>query len=449
MPKMSKQKKSIRTYALSLGCAKNRVDTERMLAVLGEFYQPVQAPEEAEVVLVNTCAFIQPAVEESVQQILALAQDIQGLNPRPLLVVTGCLPARYGAELETELSEVDLWLGFFEQGNLLHNLRRMLGRQGLEHPGREYAASAPGPGRVLSTPPGYAYLKLSEGCHRNCSFCLIPSLRGPLASRPKQEILQEAELILGQGVSELCLVAQDLTAYGKDLALASGLQDLLSSLAGLSGLHWLRLLYLYPTGLGRDFLLFLRSLSPPVLPYFDLPLQHVQPHLLRSMGRPFSRDPRQVLDLIREIFPGASLRTSLIVGFPGETEADFLQLKDFVQEIGFDHLGVFTFYPENGVKAADLPGQVPEKEKQARKEELLRLQRGISRSKLSQQIGQELQIMVDAPHQDWPTLFQGRAWFQAPEADGITYVSGHSLKPGQLVQAQVVESKDYDLVALA
>ncbi|MGM0425580.1 MAG: 30S ribosomal protein S12 methylthiotransferase RimO [Thermodesulfobacteriota bacterium] len=446
---MSKQKTSIRTYALSLGCAKNRVDTERMLAVLGEFYQPVQALEEAEVLLVNTCAFIQPAVEESVQQILALAQDIQGLNPRPLLVVTGCLPARYGAELETELPEVDLWLGFFEQGNLLHYLRRLLGRQGLEHPGKEYTASAPGLGRVLSTPPGYAYLKLSEGCHRKCSFCLIPSIRGPLASRPKQEILQEAELILGQeGVSELCLVAQDLTAYGKDLGLASGLQDLLSSLAGLSGLHWLRLLYLYPTGLGRDFLLFLRCLSPPVLPYFDLPLQHVQPHLLRRMGRPFSRDPRQVLDLIREAFPEASLRTSLIVGFPGETEADFLQLKDFVQEIGFDHLGVFTFYPENGVKAAELPGQVPEKEKQARKEELLRLQREISRSKLAQQIGQELQIMVDAPHQDWPTLFQGRAWFQAPEADGITYVSGHSLTPGQLIQAQVVESKDYDLVAL-
>jgi tRNA-2-methylthio-N6-dimethylallyladenosine synthase/ribosomal protein S12 methylthiotransferase len=446
---MHKQETRIKTYTLSLGCAKNRVDTESMLAGLGELYQPVDHPQEAEVLLVNTCAFIQPAVEESVEQILSLAQDTQDLDPRPLLVVTGCLPARYGKELEKELPEVDLWLGFAEQGSWLQRLCGLLPKQALDEVQDQAGASSCQPGRVLSTPPGYAYLKLSEGCHRKCSFCLIPSLRGSLVSRPQADLLQEAELILAQGVSELCLVAQDLTAYGRDLGQSQGLQDLLGSLTAFSNLHWLRLLYLYPTGLSRDFLFLLRSLSPPFLPYFDLPLQHVQPHLLRKMGRPFTRDPREVLEMIKEVFPEASLRTSLIVGFPGETEADFLQLKDFVQEACFDHLGVFAFYPENGVQAAELSGQVSEQEKQARKQELLRLQRQISRSKLSAQVGQELQVMVDAPHQEWPTLYQGRAWFQAPEADGITYVSGYGLQPGQLVQAQIVESKDYDLVALA
>ncbi|MFP4587579.1 MAG: 30S ribosomal protein S12 methylthiotransferase RimO [Desulfohalobiaceae bacterium] len=445
---MSKATQDMKTYALSLGCPKNRVDTERMLAVLGKAYQPVQSVQQAQVVLVNTCAFIQSAVEESVQQILSLFQDMEGLNPRPLLVVTGCLPARYGSELEKELPEVDLWLGLFEQEHWLHKLRGLMQERGLREPGLENHVCAPELGRVLSTPQGYAYLKLSEGCHRKCSFCLIPSLRGPLVSRPQRDILQEAGLILGQGVSELCLVAQDLTAYGRDLREDFALWDLLSGLAVLPGLRWLRLLYLYPTGLSRDFLLFLRSLAPPVLPYFDLPLQHVQPHLLRRMGRPFSRDPKQILELIKGVFPEASLRTSLIVGFPGESEADFLRLKDFIQEAGFDHLGVFTFYPEHGVQAAELPDQIPEEEKQTRKNELLRVQREISRNRLARHVGQELQIMVDTPHQEWPTLYQGRAWFQAPEADGITYVSGYSLRPGQLVQAQVVESKDYDLVAL-
>ncbi|MFP4671452.1 MAG: 30S ribosomal protein S12 methylthiotransferase RimO [Desulfohalobiaceae bacterium] len=446
---MTCQEKSIKTYALSLGCAKNRVDTECMLAGLGNLYQPVQEPAQAELILVNTCAFIQPAVEESVQQILSLAQDIQDQSPRPILAVTGCLLARYGAELQAELPEVDLWLGLAEQATWMHSLQGLLLQRGLAEPESQAKDLSAGQGRVLSTPPGYAYLKLSEGCHRKCSFCLIPSLRGPLVSRPQGEIQQEAELILGQGVRELCLVAQDLTAYGRDLGNDFALRDLLSGLSALSGLHWLRLLYLYPTGLSRDFLLFLCSLAPPVLPYFDLPLQHVQPHLLRRMGRPFSREPQQILELIKEVFPGASLRTSLIVGFPGESEADFLRLKDFVQEASFDHLGVFTFYPEQGVQAARLPEQIPEEEKQARKQELLRLQREISGNKLNSQVGRELQVMIDAPHPEWPTLYQGRAWFQAPEADGITYISGHNLIPGQIVQAQVVESKDYDLVALA
>lgn len=454
---MGMQDLRIKTYAVSLGCAKNRVDTEKMLATLGRYYLPVKAAEEAQLVLVNTCAFIEPAVEESIQQILVLAQELEKVKPRPLLVVTGCLPARYGTEIKKEMPEVDLWLGFEEQANWLDSLQSRLNifenQRSSPDPGFEQDSSAAGCqtglGRVLSTPPGYAYLKISEGCHRKCSFCLIPKIRGPMASRPGREILQEARLILDQSVRELCLVAQDLTAYGRDLKQGMDLQRLLSGLCELQGLQWLRLLYLYPAGLNKRLLAFLRKLSPPLLPYFDIPLQHADPEILSNMGRPFAKDPQNVLNLVREWFPGASLRTSLIVGFPGETAACFDRLLDFVQRAQFDHLGVFAFSPEQGVQAASFDRQVPEAEKQRRKKELLALQQEISRNKLAAMNGQQVQVMIDAAQGEWPTLYQGRTWFQAPEADGITYVSGQDIQPGQIVQAQVVESKIYDLVALA
>ena len=443
----------IAVYTVSLGCPKNLVDTEKMLGLLGEVYTPAQSLEEADLVLINTCSFIQPAVEESVQTILDIAYDINTLEPGPPLVVTGCLPARYGAELVRELPEVDLWLDFSEQPDWLAKLSRLLQDRseqarlstGLDRAGQEALEK----GRIQSTPAGTAYLKISEGCRHQCSFCLIPSIRGRLRSFPRQQLRREASLLVRSGVRELCLVAQDVTAYGLDHGGRSELQGLLTDLAGLDSLDWLRLMYLYPSGVTSQLLQFLKDLGPPFLPYFDVPLQHAHPDILKRMGRPFAGNPWKTVELIRSFFPEASLRTSLIVGYPGETEAHFRRLKEFVSQVGFDHLGVFGFCPEEGTAAAAMPDQVDEELINRRRDEIMALQAEISRESLAGCRGRELDVLVERPDPEWPTLYQGRSWFQAPEIDGITYVSGYDLKPGDMVRTRIDDSTDHDLSGLA
>jgi tRNA-2-methylthio-N6-dimethylallyladenosine synthase/ribosomal protein S12 methylthiotransferase len=427
---------AIKAHAVSLGCPKNRVDTERVLARIGA--EPVDEPQQAELVLVNTCGFIRPAVEESVDTVLDLAAEIRDLEPRPLLAVAGCMVERYGVELQRAMPEADLWLPFSE---IELWPRRILDAMGAETSVAE--------GRLLSTGPSYAYLKVHEGCSRACAFCAIPSIRGPERSRPADELTAEARTLLGQGVRELVLVAQDLTAYGRDLGDKHGLPGLLRNLARLDGLARLRLLYLYPSGLDEALFEAMEELAPTVTPYFDLPLQHAHPDILKSMGRPFSRDPGAVVERIRGRFPRAALRTSLIVGYPGETEEHFRVLRDFVAEVRFDHLGVFPFSAEEGTRAASLPGQPSEAVKRGRRDEIMELQAGISEEKLAERIGTREIVLVDAPQGEWPGLHLGRCWFQAPEIDGVTYVSGEGVTPGALVEAEIVESMTYDLAALA
>lgn len=428
---------NIRVHTISLGCPKNRVDTEWMLGGLGPGLVHAPEPENAEVILINTCAFIEPAVDESLQVILNTAERIADKKPKPFLVVTGCLVNRYGSELSRELPEVDLFLDIARQKDLSRRVREFLGR------------GAPAPfSRLLTTAPGFAYLKIAEGCDNRCRFCTIPSIRGPLVSRPEQKILEEARRCLDQGRSELILVAQDVTAYGRDRG-AGALPALMEKLAGLSGLQWLRLMYLYPAGLSRELLSFLADLGTPFIPYFDIPLQHAHPQILASMGRPFQRDPREVIERIRHFFPQAALRTTFIVGYPGETKAHFQALEDFVRETRFHHLGVFPYYPEDGSAAAKLPDQVSEAVKNRRRDTVMGIQAEISAEILLEQEGRELEILVDRPHEEWPGLFEGRTWFQAPEVDGITYVSGEGVTAGRMVRAVVEEAKTYDLVALA
>jgi tRNA-2-methylthio-N6-dimethylallyladenosine synthase/ribosomal protein S12 methylthiotransferase len=441
---MSSSREPIRIHAVSLGCAKNLVDTETMLGGLAERASLVQAPQEADVVLVNTCAFIRPAVEESLETILGLARDTAEMVERPLLVVAGCLPARYGKrELAAEVPEVDLWLDFGEQADLPRRLQRMLRRDDPEESG----CSAP-PRRMLTTGPGYAYLKISEGCRHQCNFCTIPSIRGPQRSRPVEELEREARTLLGSGVRELCVVAQDSTAYGRDLGKEQGLRELLRVLAGLDGLDWLRLLYCYPAGVTEELLDFLRHLGPPLLPYFDIPLQHAHPDILAAMGRPFAGDPRRITDRVRRHFPEASLRTSIIVGFPGETEAHFRTLLRFVREVRFDHLGVFEYHPEEGTRAAAMDSQVAPRLKRERRDILLQEQAGISEAKLQELVGRDENVLVERPDPEWPTLYQGRSWFQAPESDGMTYVSGERMRAGEMVRARIQDGGVYDLTAL-
>lgn len=436
-------RRPIKIHTVSLGCPKNRVDAETVLGAVPGGVTPVSDPALADLVLINTCSFIQPAVKESVRVILDTAEAIRGLSPRPKLAVTGCLPARYGEELRAELPEVDVWGVPAELAEL---------------PGRLFSAVRPGMadlrgaaagGRLVSTPPGFAYLKVAEGCNHACAYCTIPSIRGRLVSRPVAEAAAEAAGIVSGGVRELVLVAQDLTAYGRDLAAGQGLADLVAALAPLPGLAWLRLMYLYPSGMTDELLDFLADVGPPLLPYFDIPFQHVHPDVLRAMGRPRSDAPEAVLDRVRRRFPDAAIRTTFITGFPGETPRRFQALLDFVERQRLHHVGVFPFSPEEGTRAVGLPGRVSGAEAARRRDALMELQAGISSAVLAGYVGRSLPVMVDAPHPEWPGLHVGRTWFQAPEVDGSTYVSGPGVAPGRLVSAEIVESKDYDLVALA
>lgn len=442
--------KSLKVHTISLGCPKNRVDTEYLLGAIPGGVQAVDAPQEAEAVLINTCGFIAPAVEESVAAILEAAGALEEIaaEERPLLVVAGCLVARYGEELAKEMPEVGLWLRPGE----IAPWRTLLEKRFFRNDKEEGAM------RLLSTPPGYAYLKIGEGCDHACRYCTIPKLRGRLCSGDDAQLESEARSLLARGVKELILVAQDLTAHGLDRGDPNGLMKLLERLLPLDGLDWLRLMYMYPAGLTDTLLQFLKQAGPPFVPYFDIPFQHAHPAVLERMGRPGQGarsgkgpmvPPESVVERVRGVFPDAVLRTSLIVGYPGETEEEFATLLRFVEKQRLQHVGVFAFHAEEGTVAAKLPEQLPESVKEERRYTLMELQREISAELLEDNVGERMQVLVDAPHDEWPGLHMGRVWSQAPEADGVTWVSGEGVTPGAMVQAEIVEAQEYDLVALA
>ena len=435
--------KALPVWSLSLGCPKNRVDSERLLGSLGLPVKSVAQMGRARLVFINTCGFIAPAVRESVRAVLDAVNRLARCKNKPLLAVAGCMVGRYGAEeLARELPEVDLWLPTRELADWPAMLARALDLPRLPD-------GAGSDGRLLSTGPSYAWLKIGEGCRHNCAFCTIPSIRGGLRSEPVPGLLAEARGLLEQGVRELGLVAQDVTAWGGDLGEKKSLPHLLEGLLGLDGLAWLRLLYLYPSGVTPELLRFMRESGGPLLPYLDIPLQHAHPEVLARMGRPFAGDPRRVLDRVRDALPEAAVRTTFIVGYPGESEAHFDSLCRFVEESRFQNLGVFAYQAEEGTKAAELPDQVPEEIRERRRAMLMEIQAGISESLLAERVGQRLPVLVDAPHPEWPGLHSGRVWFQAPEVDGMTYVSGPGVAPGALVECDIVENTEYDLTALA
>lgn len=426
----------LKIYTISLGCPKNRVDTERTLGSLGKSLA-VDSPEQADLVFINTCGFIAPAIEESVRIIvenIASLGEMQG--KKPLLVVAGCLVGRFGKKtLLPDLPEVDLLLDVEELEFWGEKIRHKLNIE------------AVGQSRLLST-PSYAWLKISDGCRHACSFCTIPQIRGKLKSTPQDMLVKEAKDLLQAGVKELVMVAQDLTAYGSDLGNKKALPELLEKLLPLNGLERLRLMYLYPAGLTTELLTFLKSCGAPLLPYFDVPLQHAAAGVLSRMGRPFANNPYRVVDAIREVFPEAALRTSLIVGFPGESPQDFDELCTFVSKTRFHHLGVFAYQAEDGTVAATLPEQIADEEKEYRRATLMQIQAEISEEILEQNLGKQLDILVDSESDEWAGLHIGRAWFQAPESDGVTYISGKNVRVGAMVQADIVETTTYDLVAL-
>ncbi len=423
----------MKIYIVSLGCPKNRVDTEKLLACLvSKGAKIVLDPREANILIVNTCAFIKEAVEESIDVILELADE---KLPHQKLVVCGCLVSRYGKELISELPEVDLFLGIepFRQPELFY--KKVKERLFLSLHGQETTQ------RILTESPFYAYLKISEGCSHVCSFCVIPRLRGPLRSTPKDLILEEARELLAQGVQELILVAQDVSAYGLDHG-KRALPMLIKELANLADLKWLRLLYLHPRGV-TDELIETVAENPKICPYFDIPIQHASPRILKAMRRFY--DPENILKLIqkiRNLLPFSGIRTAIMVGFPGETDKDFEILIEFLKEAQFDHLGAFIFSPEEGTPAAKLPDQIPEDIKFERFDHLMKLQQKISHKRLLMRVGKEVEVLIEGFDEKGRPY--GHTVFQAPEIDGITIIED-MIEPGRIVKVFLKEATHYDL----
>ncbi len=435
--------KKLRVYTISLGCPKNRVDTEHVLGSLNIPLETTPHMGRAHMVFVNTCGFILPAIEESVRTLLEIITHLSGLKKRPLLVVAGCLVGRFGAEdLSKDLPEVDLWLPNATLEAWPYEVAKALGL------GDEGVRL----GRLLSTPKSYAWLKVSDGCRHACSFCTIPFIRGKHRSVPAKTLVEEAQIVLDQGVKELVLVAQDVGSWGEDLGKGSEntLRALVEQLLPLKGLEWLRLMYLYPSSMTDNMLSFMKEACADgvLLPYFDIPMQHAHEDVLQRMGRPFAKDPRKVVDKVRSYVPHAALRTTFIVGFPGEEDAHFATLRDFIRDVRLHHVGVFSYAAEEGTKAATMPHQVDEAVKEERRDILMALQSEISAEILEQEVGKDQAVLVDSVHEEWPGLHVGRVWFQAPEVDGSTYISGPGVQVGAKVMANIVESAEYDLTAL-
>ena len=435
-------------YMVSLGCSKNLVDSEVMLGLLEkDGYQVTERPEDANLLLVNTCGFIGSAVQEAIDEILKLA-SYKKTDPGKRLVVTGCLVQRYGAELEKELPEVNLFIGTNGFHNIVDRIHGKKSPLPLAHSLEQtpYLMDSSIP-RKVSTPPHRAYIKITEGCINRCSYCLIPDIRGKLRSRTIADLIIEARRLDSEGVKELTLVAQDLLAYGLDLGEKTTLLDLLRRLLAETDIPWIRLLYLHPARVKKD-ILQLMAANSRLLPYMDIPLQHVSDRILRSMNRPYTKKSMiQLLETIRTILPQAVLRTTMMVGFPGETEDDIAEMAAFLQAHHFDHLGVFAYANEEGCRAAGLAGQIDEKVKEARLQKIMELQADISFAALQKYVGSTEQVLVEGFSKETDLLLEGRTRFQAPdEIDGCVYITRGNAEPGTLIDVIITEAHTYDLV---
>ncbi len=476
---------------VSLGCPKNLVDSEVMLGLAEQAgHQITPDARDADVLVVNTCAFIDRAKQESIDTILELAELKKQRDGRRL-VVTGCLAERYRAELEKEIPEIDAVLGTGEVPRILAVLGEGIGSAkghpsaaaalgtppaephnrdlsqpiafytrdshgeptggslqfGVDLPTYIYDADTP---RRLATPGHYAYVKIAEGCDYKCAFCIIPKMRGHYRSRTAESIVREARALVARGVKELLLISQDTTFYGIDRRERGALGRLLRQLNAVEGLEWIRLLYLYPTTISDDVIDAMAECQK-VCRYIDLPLQHVSDSVLRRMLRPGTRASYEtLLARIRKRMPGVSLRTTLIVGFPGETDRDFDELMDFVAKIGFDHLGVFTYSHEEGTTAFGLEDDVPARTKQRRQSRLMACQKRMVAKRQRARVGERTRLLVDGPSPDHELVLRGRLEGQAPEIDPLVYLTDCDLQTvaaGDFLEVEIVGAKGYDLIA--
>ena len=434
-------------FSVSLGCPKNLVDTEIMLGSLTRAgWAVIGEPADADLLLVNTCGFIEPACKEAVDTILDLAR-LKADRPEVRLVVAGCLVQRYGPELIQDLPEVDLFIGVNDFPALVDLLARPQAEAAapLVHQAPPYAYAGV-EARYPATPRHLAYLKIAEGCGHGCTFCLIPRIRGKLRSRPLDTLVQEAENLAAAGVKELILVAQDTTAYGRDQAGHPGIATLLREVAAIDGLRWIRLLYAHPARITPE-LLAVMAANPRILPYLDIPIQHGHDEVLRRMGRGYGR--RDILDAVRRIresLPGATLRTTVMAGFPGETEAHFQALADLIAEIGFDHLGVFLYSPEAGAPAASFRPQVPRREARRRARLLKVIQAKIVKARLKSLVGSVAEVLVEGVSPESDYLLTGRMICQAPDIDGQVYITAGIGRVGEIQPVRLTRALPFDLL---
>jgi len=432
-------------YFVSLGCPKNRVDSEVAVATLvAAGCRPVSAPEDADLIVVNTCSFVAEAAAESIDTLLEMAQ-FKERDREVRLVAMGCLSQQAAEELARAMPELDLLVG---TGGVARLPELLQGGRRIVVEGDKYVP-AYAPERVLSQSRSFAYLKVADGCSRKCAFCTIPSIKGPFESRPVNALVEEAKALASMGIKELVLVAQDLTQFGKPGK--RRLVALLDELEKVDGVEWIRLLYLYPDGIGPALL---RRLSGggKVVPYLDMPIQHIDDRVLRRMRRGTSeKSIRRTIERVRSACPDVALRTTLIVGHPGEDERAFSKLESFVGETGFDSLGVFRFSPEPGTHASGLPArlQVPEEESTSRRSRIMELQRSISRGKNDGLVGKRLTVLVDGPSTDHEWVLVGRTTAQAPEIDGVVFLDDYEGEPARFVVVEITGAADYDLVGKA
>jgi ribosomal protein S12 methylthiotransferase len=440
----AKQKVSM----VSLGCPKNLVDAEVMLGVLAnQGFEITTDEQQADVIIVNTCSFIKEAREESVDAILDLADRKHDAKCHTL-IVAGCLPQRYQEELAKELPEVDIFIGTGDYPRVAEILAEHQAQEGqlkyVGDPNYIYDETLP---RLNSSPGWYAYLKIGEGCSNCCTYCVIPSIRGGYRSRPLEALVAEAQRLVQGGVREIILVSQDITRYGSDLGEQISLATLIRRLAAIEGLKWIRLLYAYPDGIDDELIDLLKN-EPKLCKYLDVPIQHISDSILQRMNRrSTSEQIRTLVERLRCEIPEIALRTSLIVGFPGETVDDFMELTRFVEQAKFDRLGVFCYSKEDGTPAAEMPEQVSERVKKERYRNLMKVQARLSFRRNRAQVGQVEQVIVEGYSEETELLLKGRTSRQAPDIDGQVYITSGQANVGDIVPCRITDSSDYDLIA--
>ena len=431
---------------ISLGCDKNLVDSEVMLGLLDKKgYQIVDSEEDADIIVVNTCCFIHDAKEESIQTILEMA-EYKKEGKLKALIVTGCLAQRYQQEIIDEIPEVDAVLGTTSYDHIVEAVEEALAGNG--HVVLEDVDALPDvkEKRLVTTGGHYAYMKIAEGCDKHCTYCIIPKLRGNYRSVPMEKLLAEAKDLADQGVKELILVAQETTVYGKDLYGEKSLHKLLRELCKISGIQWIRILYCYPEEIYDELIQTIKE-ENKVCHYLDLPIQHASDAVLKRMGRRTSKAQLgEIIEKLRKEIPDISLRTTLITGFPGETQEQHEELKDFVDEMEFDRLGVFTYSPEEDTPAATMTEQIPEEVKEDRQAELMELQQEIAFDLAEDMVGREVLVMIEGKVAD-ENAYVGRTYKDAPNVDGLIFINtDEELMSGDFARVRVTGALEYDLI---
>jgi ribosomal protein S12 methylthiotransferase len=434
---------------ISLGCPKNLVDSEVILGYLNQSgFQITTKREAAEIIIINTCAFIKEATQESLQTIFESARYKKQGKCR-LLIVAGCLPQRYREKLAEELHEVDLFIGtgkLPEIARIIHGFKNYRIEDVIQVGNPEFLLNHDTP-RLLSTPSHTAYVKIAEGCSNCCSYCLIPSLRGRYRSRTVDSIIQETETLARKGVKEINLISQDTTRYGDDLSDGTNLTSLLKGLVKIQGIEWIRLLYSHPEHFS-DELVSLVAQEEKICKYLDIPIQHINSSILKKMNRRGNRRALCTLfSRIREFIPDITLRTTVMVGFPGETNKEFTELLRFIEVIRFDHLGVFRYSREEGTPAAQLKKQIPQRIKDKRHNLIMKTQSLISLKRNQERIGSRIKVLIEKKSSQGDYPFQGRGSFQAPEIDGVVYLTKSKGRIGEIIEAKVTGASEYDLIA--